>query len=384
MGAISQEAALAAPAPLHVVVLGLRGIVGVEGGIETHARYLYPLIARMGCRVEVLQRSPYYRGRPRRREWHGVTTRDLWAPATPVLETAVHSLLGVLYAAVVRPDVLHLHAVGPGLLAPLARLLGLRVIFTMHSEDYRREKWGPLAKWVLKAGERCGMRFAHRQIVVSPLMQQRVRQEYGVEPSLVPNGAPRVLRAHTVGALEALGLESGRYVLCVARIDRGKRQADLIAAFERGSLPGWKLVLAGALEPRDRYCASIIERARGNPNVVLAGFQKGRALRELYTHCGLFVLPSSVEGHPIVLLEALSYGLPVLASDIPENAVIPLPQECYFPVGDVTTLARLTESAARRSHERGDESQRLVKELYSWRRAARATADLYHELSGDA
>jgi glycosyltransferase involved in cell wall biosynthesis len=382
--AISQQAAIPAPAPVHVVVLGLRGIVGVEGGIETHARYLYPLIARMGCRVEVLQRSPYYRERPRRREWHGVTMRHLWAPTLPGLETAVHSLLGVLYAAVVRADVVHLHAVGPGLLAPFARLLGLRVVFTMHAEDYRREKWGPLAKWVLKAGERYGMRFAHRRIVVSPLLRQRIQREYGVEPALLPNGAPRVIRARSTGALETLGLELGRYVLCVARIDLTKRQADLIAAFERCGLPGWKLVLVGAVDPRNRYCASIIDRVRGNPNIVLAGFQKGRALRELYTHCGLFVLPSSLEGHPIALLEALSYGLPVLASDIPENAVIPMPNDRFFPVGDVAALARLMESATRRTHDRGAESQRLVKELYSWRRAARATADLYHDLSGGA
>src|SRR5690606_12997030 len=127
---------------IRVMVLGLRGLVRVEGGIETHARKLYPLLARMGCRGEVLQRSPYYPKSARPRSRHGVRLRYLWSPVRPGLETAVHTFLGVLYAAVTRPDILHLHAIGPGFLAPLARALGLRVVVTHHAEDYRREKWG--------------------------------------------------------------------------------------------------------------------------------------------------------------------------------------------------------------------------------------------------
>jgi glycosyltransferase involved in cell wall biosynthesis len=152
--------------PIRVMVLGLRGVPDVQGGIETHCRKLYPPLARLGCRVEVIQRSRYFQGR-RRRRWHRVKLTYLWAPRGSGLETAVHSLLGVLYAAVVRPDILHLHAVGPGVLAPIARACGLRVVVTHHAADYRREKWGPLARFLLRAGERFGMRGANRPIVVS-------------------------------------------------------------------------------------------------------------------------------------------------------------------------------------------------------------------------
>ncbi|HET7608093.1 MAG TPA: glycosyltransferase, partial [Gammaproteobacteria bacterium] len=153
---------MSAPAPdvqarMRIMVLGLRGIIDVQGGIETHARRLYPLLARLGCDVEIVQRSPYYPRQGRRREWRGIALTYIWSPKTRVVETAVHTLLGVLYAAIKRPDVLHLHAVGPGLLAPLARLFGLRVVVTHHGADYEREKWGPLAKAVLRTGERLGV-----------------------------------------------------------------------------------------------------------------------------------------------------------------------------------------------------------------------------------
>jgi glycosyltransferase involved in cell wall biosynthesis len=363
---------------MHVIVLGLRGIVQVQGGIETHARMLYPLLARMGCRVEVIQRSPYFANGSRPREWHGVRLRYLWCPLRPGLETAIHTLLGVLYAAFARPDILHLHAIGPGLLAPFARLLGLRVIVTHHAEDYRREKWGPLAKSVLKLGERCGMHFAHQTIVVSNVLKEEVTRRYGVDARMIPNGAPRALRTKSCKRLERFGVVANGYVLCVARLEMTKRQTDLIDAFELANIPAaWKLVLVGAIDRNDPYWSSLRQRAAANPRIVLAGFQTGQSLRELYSHCGLFVLPSSMEGHPIALLEALSYGVPVLASAIPENLVLPLPRDRFFPVGDTHDLARRIQLTVATADHGAEDLRRAVRDHYSWRRAAHLTRSAY-------
>lgn len=367
---------------IKVLVLGLRGIVEVQGGIEMHCRKLYPLLARLDCAVEVIQRTPYYR-RPRRTSWHGVMLTYLWSPRISGLETAVHSLFGVLYAALKRPDILHLHAVGPALLAPLARLLGLRVVVTHHAADYRREKWGSFAKLVLKAGERFGMRFAHHPIVVSEVLRDSVCSEYGVKASLIPNGVPRFARIRTTDALDALGLAADRYVMCVARLDRVKRQLDLIEAFEKATLPGWKLVLVGAIDERDEYTRQILRRGAADRRIVLAGFQQGKALGELFSYCGLFVLPSSLEGLPIALLEALAYGVRVLVSDLPETRALPLGDDCYFPVGDIDELARLLEAAAA-DGRRPQNLRDVIREKYSWRRAAQLTRSVYRQvLDGD-
>lgn len=371
----------ASPAsPLRVVVVGLRAITNVQGGIEMHARRLYPLLARLGCDIEVVQRSPYAAA-DRPRSWHGVRLKYAWAPKTPGMETAVHSLLGVLYAAVKRPDILHLHAVGPASLAPLARALGLRVVVTHHAADYEREKWGRLAKLLLRSGERLGMRYANRSVVVSKVLQDGVRSKYGVETALIPNGAPRACRAESRHALTRFGLEPGRYVLCVARMEPEKRPLDLIEAFERARLPGWKLAIVGNVDEQLRYTREVLQRARRNPDVVVTGFQTGKALRELYSHCGIFVLPSSCEGHPIALLEALSYGRPALASAIPENLVIPLPRDCFFPVGDTAALAGMLERIAEGAAEAVDLRQ-IVRARYSWRRAAQLTRSVYEEVVG--
>lgn len=101
-------------------MVGLRGCPGVQGGVEAHVEYLCPLLADLGCNVTVLTRSSF---QPRGvgREWKGVKLVTLWAPRLKGLEAFVHMFLGVLYAGIRRPDILHIHAIGPGIMAGVCR-----------------------------------------------------------------------------------------------------------------------------------------------------------------------------------------------------------------------------------------------------------------------
>jgi glycosyltransferase involved in cell wall biosynthesis len=366
---------------MRVMVLGVRGLLNVEGGIETHAERLYGELARRGWDVEVLVRSPF---EPAPRRAHGsIRIRRLWSPRTSGLEALVHSVLGVLYAGFARPDLLHIHAIGPAIVAPLARLLGLRVIVTHHGPDYARDKWGAFARLTLRLGERFGMRFAHARIAVSRTIADHVRSRFGRDCDYIPNGvAPAMLNRGT-DELERYGLAPRRYVLQVSRLVPEKRQLDLIEAFSAARLPRWKLVLVGA--GNDTGYARRVEAAAasaGASNVVLTGFKNGAALEQLYSHAGAFVLPSSHEGLPIAILEALSFGIPVLASDIAANREIGLPEECYFPVGDPSALgARLASLAVTREDEKAREARmRWVTSVYDWRRIAEETEAVYRRV----
>lgn len=358
-------------------MLGLRGFPGVQGGVETHAEHLCPLLVEMGCLVTVVVRSPYQPAEIGK-EWRGVKFVPLWAPESKGLEAIIHTFLGVLYAVVKRPDILHIHAIGPALMTPLARLFGLRVVVTHHGPDYDRQKWGRLARFVLKLGERWGMRFSNERIVISNVIKQLVRDKHAVDSTLIPNGAVLPEIAKTSAALEDFGLEKGRYALLVGRLVPEKRHLDLIAAFQRADLPGWKLVLVGGSDHPDAYRREVMQKA-AEAGVVMTGFLWGSALQEFYAHAGLFVLPSSHEGLPIVLLEALSYGLPVLASDIPANLEVGLPPVCYFPLGNIEALAeRIKVFALTAQNNRCREDARdWVAQRYDWREIARKTAEIY-------
>jgi glycosyltransferase involved in cell wall biosynthesis len=279
----------------------------------------------------------------------------------------------------VRPDVLHIHAIGPAIVTPLARLLGLRVVVTNHGPDYDRDKWGPFPKWVLRTGESLGMRCANARIAISKVIEQLIQTKYGRESDLIPNGAVPVSLQSDCGEIERFGLQPGRYFLQVGRIVAEKRQLDLIKAFALARPTTWKLVLVGS--GAGEYTEKVHAAAR-EAGVVLAGFQRGAALAQFYTHAGAFVLPSSHEGLPIALLEALSYGLPVLASAIPANLEIGLPAANYFPVGDVQALAgKLVSISKAPIDEPARESRRLwVVEQYDWGRIAKQTYAVYNRV----
>lgn len=370
---------------IRVAFLGLRGFPDVQGGVETHAQNLCPLLVGMGCSIEVIARCAY---QPRDlSSWRGVRFRRIWAPRLKGLEAIVHSALGVLYAGLVsRPDILHIQAIGPALMTPFARLLGLRVVVTHHGPDYDRQKWGRLARSVLRLGELLGMRCANARIVISRVIATIVKVKHRRDSQLIPNGValPRLPRSTETPA--RFGLEPGRYILTVGRLVPEKRHVDLIRAFEAARLPGWKLAIVGASDHPDSYVREILALAKANAGVVCTGLQTGDALSELYAHAGLFVLPSSHEGLPIALLEALSYGLPVLASAIPANLEVGLPAEQYFPLGDVEELSRLLRSLSVRSNS--DDARQALRawmaEKYDWRAVAEATLATYRTVLDSA
>ncbi len=364
--------------PIRVAFLGLRGFPQVQGGVETHAEYLCPLLLEMGCEVDVIVRSPYMPAEIGR-SWRGVRFVRVWAPHSKNLEAIVHTFLGVLVAAIRRPDILHIQAIGPALMTPLARLLGLRVVVTHHGPDYDRQKWGPFAKTMLKMGERFGMRWSHGRIVISEVILRLVREKHGCDSTLIPNGVTLPALPTGRDTLDGFGLVPGRYVVLISRLVPEKRHLDLIEAFRRAALPGWKLAIVGASDHPDAYVQSVLDAATNTPNVVCTGFQSGAKLAELFGHAGVFVLPSSHEGLPIALLEALSYGLPVIASDIPANLEVGLPPEHYFPLGDTAALSdRLVQfSSAAPDAEVREARRQWVAGRYDWRSIAAQTVAVY-------
>lgn len=363
---------------MRVSFLGLRGFPNIQGGVETHAENLCPLLVELGCSVEVIGRSTYQPASIT--DWRGVRFKRIWAPRSKGLEAIVHSFLGVLYAGFVsRPDILHIQAIGPALMTPLARLLGLRVVVTHHGPDYDRQKWGRFAKLALRMGERFGMRCSNERIVISKVIANIVERAHHRQSRIIPNGVVLPELPQTTETVERFGLEKGHYVVLVSRLVPEKRHLDLIEAFRIAALPGWKLVIVGASDHPDDYVREVLQRAKESPHIVCTGLQTGAALRELYGHAGIFVLPSSHEGLPIALLEALSYGLPVIASDIPANVEVGLPANHYFPLGDTHALAdRLSEFATvALSPETRDERRSWVTARFNWHEIAKKTAEVY-------
>ena len=173
---------------MKIFVTGTRGIPEIPGGIEKHCQELYPKIAEKGHTVIISRRSPYIGKAKGIKNYRGVHLIDLYAPKNKSLEAISHTFLSLIKAKSKHPDVVHIHAVGPSLLAPIARLLGFKVVITNHGPDYERAKWGAIAKLMLRFGEFLGCRYAHKTIAISGVIYKIVRKKCSATPVMIPNG----------------------------------------------------------------------------------------------------------------------------------------------------------------------------------------------------
>lgn len=364
---------------MKVVVVGTRGFPCVQGGIETHCEELYPRLANLGCNITVVTRTPYIPKGSRKKYFKHVHLKHVYAPKNKSIEAIAHTFLGILYARLVGADILHVHAVGPAIMLPLARLLGLRTVFTHHGPDYDRQKWGKMAKFVLRAGEAAGVRFTNKVIVISNVIADILKNKYQRTDSvLIFNGINPITPAKYSDYIESLGLFKKRYIIAVGRFVEEKGFHDLIEAFASLNTTEFKLVLVGDADHETSYSRALKETAKNTNNVVLTGFVKGEQLRQLFTHARLFVMPSYHEGLPIALLEAMNYNLSLLVSDIPANLEIQLDPDCYFNTGVTDSLIKSLHRKLK-NIEKNDYSKRLS--VYNWDAIALATRTVYSEVA---
>lgn len=360
---------------MKIVVTGTRGIPNVMGGVETHCEELFPRIVRMGFDVTVVRRKNYVQDGLT--EWNGVKLLDVESPQKKSFEAIIHTFKAVNRAKQSGADVLHVHAIGPALLVPYAKMLGLKVVFTHHGPDYDRDKWGTIAKMILKLGERMGCLFADEVIVISDVIRNLITLKYGRtgHVHLIYNGVPYPDHTDYAEYFKELGITEGNYILGMCRFVPEKNLHHLVEAFQRVNKKGCRLVLAGDTDFEDEYSRSLKRQAKES-GVILTGFVKGKKLYSLLTNARCYVLPSSHEGLPIALLEAMSYQLPVIVSDIPANKEVGLKAESYFETGNIEQLAdRLQEVID------GD-FQRVHYDMkkYEWDRIAIQVADVYENL----
>ncbi|MDP3495941.1 MAG: glycosyltransferase [Hyphomonadaceae bacterium] len=325
---------------MRICAIGLRGIPDVMGGIETHCENLYPRLASIDTTLDitVIGRSDYVS--PGR--FGNVRVVSLWAPRRKALETLIHTPLALLYARLfLHPHVVHLHAIGPGFFAPLARLLGFRVLATHHATDYDRPKWGRFGRWFLKTGERMIARFANDVVCVSGTIEAGLAAEYPARKEhycTIRNGVPPAAStAAPDNILERLGVTSRGYVLAVGRLDATKGFHELVEAFRIAAPAGLKLVIAGGGPEGDGYAAELAKHA--SPDIIFAGPLPAALVGTLYANAALFVHPSHMEGFALVVLEAIAADAPLLISRIAPHLELALDPECYFETGSVKELS---------------------------------------------
>jgi glycosyltransferase involved in cell wall biosynthesis len=364
---------------LRIVVTGTRGFPNVQGGVENHCEKLYTHMIRKGCDITVFTRTPYMA--PDCHQYKGISLVPVTCPQNKFLEALVHTFKSVLKARKLKPDLLHIHAIGPSLFTPLARILGMKVVVTSHGPDYMRMKWSKPARMFLRFCEWMGMYFADEVIAIAGNIADDIKRKYNREAAVIPNGVEMPHSVTSYEYLESIGLRNKKYILAVGRFVPEKGFDDLIDAFCNCGFKDWHLVIAGDADHEDKYSKGLKIKAGKDSRIFLTGFLSRNMLGQLYTYAGLFVLPSYHEGLPIVLLEAMSYGVSCIASDIPANRNVELSEERFFKAGDVEMLtAKIREFINNPLREREKQKQvNMINTKYNWDKIADDTLTVYRK-----
>ncbi|MGB7247806.1 MAG: glycosyltransferase family 4 protein [Phormidesmis sp.] len=370
---------------MRIAVIGSKGLPPNQGGIEHHCAEVYPRMVAAGHRVDLYARASY-NGADRANAYKGVKITTVPSVRVKGVDAFAASGISAAIAASRSYDIVHFHALGPSLFTPLPKLFSkAKVLTTCHGLDWQRAKWGRFSSRVIKAGERTAVRFSDGMVVVSEALQDYFSRTYGQQTTYIENAPVSYERSDERFMYgHSLGLDRQRYIVFVGRLVPEKRADLLLAAFQRLSPEGWKLVVIGDKSDTDAFSSQLLRAADSNPNIIFTGELRGRYLAEVVRGAGLFVLPSDLEGLSLALLEAMQEGIPAVVSDIPvHQQMIGTDRGLTFEAGNLADLQNSLAWAIAHPQQismMARRAERYVRSHHNWDNIARKYIDLYESL----
>lgn len=372
---------------MKIAMIGHKRIPSREGGVEVVVEELSTRLVKDGHTVEVYNRKGKNvqdknadLDKKNLKEYKGVRIITIPTINKKGIDALLYSFFASIRALFGKYDVLHYHAEGSCAMLWIPHLFKKRIVVTIHGLDWQRSKWGGFATKYIKFGEKCAVKFADEIIVLSKGVQKYFKDTYGRETNFIPNGVekPEIKEANII--TEKYGLKKDDYILFLARIVPEKGLHYLIDAFKQIKTDK-KLVIAGGASHTNDYLEEIKKKAAEDDRIIMTGFVQGEELEELFSNCYLYCLPSDIEGMPISLLEAMSYGKNCLVSNIEENMQVCGDYAISFEKSNIQDLKEKLENCLNEKIHRKDatEISNYVLNKYNWDDVVEKTEKLYKE-----
>ena len=369
---------------LEIAMLGHKRIPSREGGVEIVVEQLSTRMTGLGHSVTCYNRKGHHVSGADfdtaiTKEYKGVRLKNVWTLDKKGLAAMTSSFSAAVLAAFGKYDVVHFHAEGPCAMLWFTKLFRKKCIATIHGLDHQRAKWGKFASWYIRFGERCAAHFADEVIVLSKNVQNYFMEKYGRETVFIPNGvtAPNTENAEIITDLYSLNRDS--YILYLGRLVPEKGVEYLIDAFAVTQTDK-KLVIAGGSSDTAEYEKLLKLKAEKDSRIIFTGFVEGKTLDELYSNAYIYVLPSDLEGMPLSLLEAMSYGNCCLTSDIEECASVIEEYGITFRKGDINDLKSKLQMLCDNTdtvNKFKSQASEYISQKYNWDDVTSKTLALY-------
>lgn len=369
---------------LRIAVFGQKRL-SREGGVEIVVKELCTRMAQQGFQVTCYNRSGHHVSGAEyddidNTNYEGIRQKCVQTIEKKGLAAVSASAFAALYSAFGKYDVVHIHAEGPAFFSWLPKMFGKRVVVTIHGVDWQREKWqSGFGSKFIRQGEKNAVKYADEIIVLSKGVQDYFKETYGRETHFIPNGVnrPQIRKANLI--TEKFGLKKDSYILFLGRLVPEKGIRYLVEAFKNVKTDK-KLVIAGGSSDTDPFMEELKGLAKDDERILFTGFVQGAMLDELYSNAYIYTLPSDLEGMPLSLLEAMSYGNCCLVSDIPECAEVVEDKALIFKKADVQDLQEKLQDAC--DHPQKVEAYKkqaadFICEKYNWDEVVKETMKLY-------
>ncbi len=371
---------------LKIAMLGHKRIPSREGGVEIVVEELATRMFAQGHEVTCYNRrgnhvsgKEFNANSDKVMEHKGIKLKSVPTIEKKGLAAMSSSFFAAVASAIGKYDVVHFHAEGPCAMLWLPKLFGKKCIATVHGLDHQRSKWGKFAKAYIMLGEKVAVKFADEIIVLSEGVQNYFEEKYGRETKFIPNGVNRSERVESELIIDKYGLHGNDYLCFLARIVPEKGLTYLIDAFKQVKTDK-KLVIAGGSSDTDDFAQELMKRAKGDDRIVFTGFVQGQILEELYSNAYLYTLPSDLEGMPLSLLEAMSYGNCCIVSDIAECAEVVEDKAIVFKKSNVEDLRQKIQELCDNPkivQKYKKDAMNFICNKYSWDKVVRSTLELY-------
>ncbi|MEE1475933.1 MAG: glycosyltransferase family 4 protein [Fusobacterium sp.] len=369
---------------LKIAMLGHKRIPSREGGVEIVVEELSTRMVALGHEVTCYNRKGHHVSgkefdEEKLKEYKGIKLKTVPTINLRGIAAMSSSIFAAIKAAFGKYDVIHFHAEGPCAMLWLPKLFGKRCIATIHGLDHQRAKWGKLASTYIMLGEKCAVKFADEIIVLSESVQKYFKETYGRETKFIPNGVNRPELRNAELITEKFSLNKDEYILFLGRLVPEKGIKNLIQAFKKVKT-NKKLVIAGGSSDTNEFEKELKEFAKSDERIIFTGFVQGKELEELYSNAYLYCLPSDLEGMPLSLLEAMSYGNCCLVSDIDECTSVVEDKGFIFKKSDINDLKEKLQNACDSLKMVGKykmEASEFICKKYNWDEIVKETLEVY-------
>ena len=373
---------------MKIAMLGHKRIPSREGGIEVVVEELSIRMSELNHDVTCYNRKGIHIAghefkRKSLNEYKGVKIKHVATIDKKGLAALTSSFFGAVKCAFGKYDVVHFHAEGPCAMLWIPKLFGKKCVATIHGLDWNRAKWGTFATKYLKFGEKVAVKYADEIIVLSEDTKKYFMDTYERETKFIPNGVNKIDTIEASSIKEKFNIDKDEYILFLGRLVPEKGIHYLIDAYKKVKTDK-KLVIVGAASDTGGYFNELKEHAQADERIIFTSFVRGELLVELYSNSYIYTLPSDLEGMPLSLMEAMSFGNCVLGSDIPEIASVIEDKGVTFKKSNIEDLKEklqyLCDNKEVVENYKKDASD-FICNKYNWDDITQQTLNLYKKPS---